>query len=140
MVVEISSDVLVLIRRAAAASPGVEICGLLIGEAGRIEAGLPCANVAEDPWRSFELDPAALLAAHRAARAGGPKIMGHYHSHPGGSPTPSVRDAEAAAADGAVWLIAAGGEVRAWRAVETGSIHGRFEPVEFRALQSTPSP
>ncbi|HVF93446.1 MAG TPA: Mov34/MPN/PAD-1 family protein [Sphingomonas sp.] len=132
MVLDISSSVLTHIRAAAAAAPQQEVCGLLLGTEGRIDAAQSCNNVAADPARRFELDPAALIAAHRAARAGGAAIVGHYHSHPSGLPVPSGYDADAASADGAVWLIVAGGEVNAWRAVEAGAVHGRFEAVELR--------
>jgi proteasome lid subunit RPN8/RPN11 len=128
--------VLAHVRRAATGAAGLEVCGLLFGDDRRIEAAQACANVAEDPRRSFEIDPARLLAAHRAARTGGAKIVGHYHSHPSGSATPSARDAAAAAGDGAIWLIVAGTDVRAWRAVEGGSVHGNFEPVAYRGVSS----
>jgi proteasome lid subunit RPN8/RPN11 len=136
MTLDISSDVLAHVRRAATGAAGLEVCGLLFGDDRRIEAAQACANVAEDPRRSFEIDPARLLAAHRAARSGGAKIVGHYHSHPSGSATPSARDAAAAAGDGAIWLIVAGPDVRAWRAVEGGSVHGNFEPVAYRGVSS----
>ena len=132
MVLDISSTVVAHIRAAAAASPDQEVCGLLFGTGARVEAAQACRNVAAEPARRFELDPVALLAAHRAARAGGPSIVGHYHSHPSGSPSPSTWDADAAAADGAIWLIVAGGELRGWRAVEAGAIHRRFDPVTLR--------
>ena len=132
MVLDISSAVIAHIHAAADASPDLEICGLLFGTAARIETAQHCSNVAADPARRFELDPAALLAAHRAVRTGGAAIVGHYHSHPSGSPVPSTCDADAAAADGAIWLIAAGGELRGWRAVADGAIHGRFDPVTLR--------
>ena len=106
------------------ASPD-EICGLLLGDP--IEAR-SCANVHPEPARHFEIDPAALLRAHREARAGGAAVIGHYHSHPSGDPTPSRADAASAAPDGSVWLIVAGGTVRAWRAVDGGTVHGRFDP------------
>ncbi|MCI4589716.1 M67 family metallopeptidase [Sphingobium sp. BYY-5] len=91
-----------------------EVCGLLFGQAGRIDAFLPAANVAPDPARHFDLDPAALIAAHRAARAGGPQIVGHYHSHPSGIAVPSKTDAASAAPDGSLWLIVAAGGARLW--------------------------
>jgi hypothetical protein len=47
---------------------------------------------------------------------------------------PSPRDAASAAPDGMLWLIAAGGEVRAWRAVEDGPVEGRFEAVALGVL------
>ncbi|RZM10829.1 MAG: hypothetical protein EOP68_05345, partial [Sphingomonas sp.] len=71
--------------------------------------------------RSFEIDPVALFAAHRRARAGGQAVVGHYHSHPSGVPVPSARDAAQAMGDGALWLIIGGGEARLWRSVERGA-------------------
>ena len=110
------------------------MCGLLFGTADAIAAVQPCRNVAADPSRWFEIDPAALLAAHRAARIGGPAIVGWYHSHPNGLAMPSPRDAASAAPDGMLWLIAAGGALRAWRAVEDGPVEGRFEAVALGVL------
>ena len=129
MTVTISSDVLDFIRAAAAASPDAEVCGLLLGEGDRIESACPCVNVAAEPWHRFEIDPAALIAAHRAARGGGAGVIGHYHSHPTGLAEPSPRDAADAAPDGHIWLIAGGGQVTAWRAVAAGRRHGRFDPL-----------
>jgi len=126
MKVEISSAARDRIVAAAAASPEAEICGLLFGEPTRIVAVEGCRNVAADPARRFEIDPAALLAAHRRARAGGMRLIGCYHSHPTGTAAPSPRDAADAAPDGGIWLIAAGGRVTAWRAVVDGPVHGRF--------------
>ncbi|PVE59607.1 hypothetical protein DC429_04215 [Arthrobacter sp. TPD3018] len=132
--VTIASDLARQILRAAAASPEEEVCGLLFGTADAIEAVQPCRNVAADPSRWFEIDPAALLAAHRAARSGGPAIVGWYHSHPSGEAMPSPRDAASAAPDGMLWLIAAGGALRVWRAVEDGPVEGRFEAVALGVL------
>lgn len=112
----------------AAAASADEVCGLLLAGAHGVEARA-CRNVHPEPSRYFEIDPAALIAAHRAARSGGPAVIGHYHSHPSGSPRPSARDAAQAQPDGAIWLIVAGGEVRAWRAAADGAVHGRFDPV-----------
>ncbi|WP_242095575.1 Mov34/MPN/PAD-1 family protein [Sphingomonas sp. CROZ-RG-20F-R02-07] len=120
MGVTISSEVLATIRAAAAASPDAEVCGLLFGAPDQVEAAQPCANVAADPRRAFEIDPAALLAAYRRARQGGAMVIGHYHSHPSGQPVPSARDAAAAMGDGALWLIAAAGAIRAWRSDAPG--------------------
>jgi proteasome lid subunit RPN8/RPN11 len=131
MTVTIASACIGQILAEAAASPRVEICGLLFGQGDAITAALPCRNVAADPARWFEIDPAALVAAHRAARHGGPRIVGHYHSHPTGSAIPSPRDADSALPDGALWLIAADGVLRAWRAVVDGPIEGRFEAVDL---------
>jgi proteasome lid subunit RPN8/RPN11 len=82
--------------------------------------------VAEDPHRSFEVDPRALFAALRAERAGGAKLIGHYHSHPNGLATPSARDA-AAAEPGWLWMIVGGGEAGLWIAEEGAA----FRPVRL---------
>lgn len=128
-VVAMSSALAARLLAEAAASSDAEVCGLLLGTPGRIEAATACRNVAADPARRFEIDPAALLAAHRAARAGGAAVIGCHHSHPSGRPVPSARDGEDAAPDGSVWLIAAGGELLAWRAVADGRVAGRFDPL-----------
>lgn len=109
----------------------VEVCGLLLGDGACVLAIEPCRNVVADPACRFEIDPAALLAAHRQARGGGPAVIGCYHSHPGGRAEPSPRDAADAAPDGAIWLVAAGDRLTAWRAVADGPLHGRFEPLDL---------
>lgn len=121
----ISSDALATILAEAAAAPD-EVCGLLLGDPAAARA---CRNVHPDPAHHFEIDPAALLAAHRAARGGGAVVTGHYHSHPSGDPTPSATDAASAPPDGTIWLIVARGDARAWAAVRDGAVHDRFDPV-----------
>lgn len=118
--------------QAIAAADRAEVCGLLLGATGRIEAIAPAANVAPDPARHFELDPAALIAAHRAARAGRAQIIGHYHSHPSGVAMPSATDAACAAPDGSLWLIVAGGDARLWVAQGDGAGGVRFAPATLR--------
>ena len=132
MELRISSTILDRITAEAIASPDREICGLLLGTGEAIMEARSCRNVAADPAMRFEIDPAALLAAHRAARRGGPAVIGHYHSHPSGLAEPSPRDAADAAPDGSVWLIAAGRDVTGWVAVENGTLHGRFVPLRLR--------
>ena len=97
----------------AAAEPTREICGLLFGTAERIEGIESCTNVAARTEISFEIDPLALIAAHKRERAGGAKIIGCYHSHPNGVANPSERDSASAVA-GALWLIIAHEEVTFW--------------------------
>ena len=116
----ISSSLLTRLLTDAKNSPDAEVCGLLFGVEGRIDAVEACANVATAPGRAFEIEPAALFAAYRRARAGGPVVIGHYHSHPSGEPVPSGRDAAQAMGDGALWLILGAGEGRLWRSVAVG--------------------
>ncbi|HTN15180.1 MAG TPA: M67 family metallopeptidase [Sphingomonadaceae bacterium] len=103
-----------IVAEAARAAPE-EACGLLLGAEGRITEARPAANVAPDKVRHFEIDPAALIDAHRAERGGGAQLIGYYHSHPSGPAEPSATDREQAAGDGKVWAIAALGIVRFWR-------------------------
>lgn len=128
MRVTISSSLLDRIFAEAAASPEREICGLLLGREGGIEDVLSTRNVAADPARRFEVDPAALFAQARRERQGGAAMLGSYHSHPGGDAIPSACDA-AAAEPGRLWLIVAGRRAAAWRAVPGGAVHGAFDPV-----------
>ena len=116
MALEVTRDVIAtLLTRATAAAPA-ECCGLLLGRGERIDQALPATNIAPDPLRHFEIDPVALIAAHRAARSGaGPQVLGYYHSHPTGSAEPSATDRAMTSGDGRVWAIAAGGMVRWWR-------------------------
>ena len=110
-----------LLHEAEAASPE-EACGLLLGQKGRIERIVPALNVHPEPLRHFEIDPQALIDAHRAARAGGREVLGYYHSHPTGLAEPSAADCEAAAGDRRVWAIVAAGEVRIWRDGDDGFV------------------
>lgn len=107
----------------AASAPEREICGLLFGISGKlVTAAQSCANVAADPLRAFEIDPLALIAAHKAQRGGGATLIGWYHSHPNGRAEPSPCDSEAASEKGKLWLIIAQGNVRAWRASGAGTL------------------
>ncbi|MES2337568.1 MAG: M67 family metallopeptidase [Pseudomonadota bacterium] len=135
MTLEISRSVLAGIAAEAAASPRLEICGLLFGQGGRIDTHRPCRNVAARPQDSFEIDPATLIAALRAERNGGARIAGCYHSHPAGSAEPSIRDAEAATPNGWVWLIVGSHAAECYRAVGHGRLHGRFDPVAHLSVQ-----
>lgn len=131
MAVHISRVEWETIRARAVEGPGREICGLLLGQGGRIVEAREAANVADEPASRFEIDPAVLLAAHRESRSGGPAILGHYHSHPGGDVSPSACDADMASPDGALWLICApDGRMALWRAGHNG-LHGRFVAVEL---------
>jgi proteasome lid subunit RPN8/RPN11 len=108
-----------LLAEAAKTHPE-ECCGILLGTGTHIDRAAPAANVHPDPARHFEIDPQALIDAHRGARAGGPEVIGYYHSHPTGNAEPSATDRAQAAHDGSVWAIVAGGDVTFWRDDEGG--------------------
>ena len=107
-------------KAAATAAHPREACGLLLGEGGRITAARETANVHPNPATHFEIDPQALIDAHRAARAGGAQIVGYFHSHPRGPAQPSATDRASAAGDGRVWAIIAGDDIAFWRDGEEG--------------------
>lgn len=114
MQIEVTSGTIATLLKEAAEAAPLECCGLLLGRDGRVLEARTAANVAADPARHFEIDPAALFAAHRAARSGGLDLIGYYHSHPTGHPLPSATDCEHASGDGRAWAIIAGGEVTFW--------------------------
>ena len=106
-----------------------ECCGLLRGMDGRVVEVSLTENVAPDPSRNFEINPAALIAVYKDVRAGGAPLLGYFHSHPNGLEEPSATDVAQAAADDRFWLIIAGRTITAWRpAVMEGHVTG-FTPV-----------
>lgn len=115
-----SNDQQQLLRWAKAAGAH-ECCGLLRGSGNRIAAVELTRNVAADPTRHFELDPAALVAVHKDIRAGGLPLLGYFHSHPNGLAQPSEIDVAQASPDNLYWLIIANLLVTAWQPVVTGA-------------------
>jgi len=111
---------------AARAAHPAEACGLLLGEGKRIHTAAMAANVHPEPSRHFEIDPAALIAAHRAARSGGPQVLGYWHSHPNGLARPSDTDRAMASGDGRIWAIIANGAISLWVDAPNG-----FEPLSY---------
>ncbi len=101
----LTSGVADAIATAAKKAAPNEACGLLLGREAHIDEVRETANVAQDPSRHFEIDPVALIAAHKDARAGGRQIIGYFHSHPKGPALPSATDSAMAAPDGRVWAI-----------------------------------
>lgn len=104
----------VMLAAASVAAP-LEACGLLFGSADCIEVAVVARNVATAPRHRFDIDPAALAAAQRRGRAGAQRLIGCWHSHPGGSPLPSALDRAGVHDLGWLWLIVANGAVRAFR-------------------------
>lgn len=117
------------LEQAAAAAAPEECCGILMGFGKQITEIVPARNVHPNPRTHFEIDPQALIDAHRAARQSGPQVIGYYHSHPNGPALPSATDRAMAARDGRIWvIIGTGGELRLWRDGEGG-----FEPLSYSA-------
>jgi desampylase len=99
-----------------------EGCGLLLGRrhaaAAEILEARPERNVLASP-RHYEIDPAAVLAADRYARATGQQLLGAWHSHPGGPAAPSATDRAEAWPDWCYLIVSLADpgapELRAWR-------------------------
>jgi proteasome lid subunit RPN8/RPN11 len=121
----------VLVAEARSAHPQ-ECCGILLGEGTHITAIQSAVNVHPTPETHFEIDPQALVDAHRSARKGGPQVIGYYHSHPTGSAVPSATDRAMAAGDGRIWaIIGSDGEVAFWRDEAKG-----FEALSYSVSSS----
>lgn len=131
MALTISPSAHITMLAAARNAAPHEACGLLFGTASHIETAVPTANAAPDPACHFEVDPAALIAAHRAARDGsGPHVTGYFHSHPNGLARPSATDMASAARDGRVWVIVAEDAITCWHDGMDG-----FEPLSYSVVQ-----
>ena len=125
------------IEAAARAAYPEEACGLLVGlddpaGAANVTAVVESANVAaDDRTRRFEVDPAVRIRLERDLRNVPERLVGHYHSHPGGPAIPSAHDLERVFEPELIWLVIGLREgdiqdVRAWRPGTDGSA---FEPV-----------
>jgi proteasome lid subunit RPN8/RPN11 len=108
-----------------------ECCGLLVGDADRIDEAVPAANHAADPLRRYQIDPAAFFALAKRVRGTRQSVIGAYHSHPGSAAAPSRTDLAEAFAD--FYYVIAGPvaddlpvEIRAY-----GLIGGNFRPIRL---------
>jgi len=132
MEIVLTSEVHTALIAAARAAHPLEACGILLGKGRRITAARPARNVHASPRTHFEIDPQALIDAHRAARApGGCQVLGYYHSHPQGPAAPSATDRAEASGDGRIWAIIAGEDVRLWRDGGAG-----FAALSFTIIES----
>ncbi len=103
-------------RQAQIALPH-ECCGLIEGtrngEQAHAQTLHPTPNLAQSAGR-FEIDPAEQFRLLRQLRGTDRSLIGCYHSHPGGSARPSMRDIECAGEEDFLWLIAATAEIAAF--------------------------
>lgn len=131
-----TSQLAAIVGHALAAYPE-ECCGLLLGDGGlqdaRVGAVLPVENRHAQPRRGFELAVDAIACALAQERRGGRAVLGVYHSHPDGTPVPSVRDEREAWAGWSYLIVpvidGACGEPRCFRRDGTGAPLAE-EPIE----------
>ena len=120
MALEVSSNVLERLLAEAQNAHPRECCGVLLGKGPAISDIRLAANVHPQPETHFEIDPQALVDAHRTARQGGPQVLGYYHSHPNGLDRPSHTDEAMITGQGLIWAIIAAGRVTFWREGDAG--------------------
>ena len=125
-----ATHVVEAMQSAAFAAHPHEACGILLGERERISGCIATRNVHGDQETHFEIDPQALIDAHRAARQGGAQVVGYYHSHPVGPAEPSPTDRSMASGDGRIWAIVAEGGVKFWQDRPGGFVVVSHELVE----------
>ena len=111
-VLYLSEDLAAAVLRAATRAYPAECCGLIEGvdtHAGwQAVAMHEAANVADDPKKHFLIEPQIQFDLMRRVRGSERRILGCFHSHPGGTPEPSARDRAEAYEAGFVYLIAGG--------------------------------
>ncbi len=115
MAIEVTREVLDALRAAATRAQPFEACGILFGKGARITRFVEASNVHPEPMTHFEINPQALINAHREERSGGPKLLGYFHSHPKGQAKPSKTDQEMAPGDGKLWAIMGECEIAFWQ-------------------------
>ena len=96
-----------------------EACGLIGGVGGQAQRIIAAPNVAAEPTLHYEIEPAALVAGLMQLQAAGLELIGFYHSHPQGPPSPSQTDLALATYPDAAYVIVGlrGGEpeLAVWR-------------------------
>jgi len=106
-----------ILDAASAAFPN-ECCGLIEGfaKAGAWHAVAvhPARNLADNPANRFLIDPQVHFDLLRRLRGSERGIIGCFHSHPKGPPSPSDNDREMAIERNFVWLIASGEKANAF--------------------------
>jgi proteasome lid subunit RPN8/RPN11 len=124
-----------IIKHAESGYPN-EVCGVLIGQRGKITTFKECRNLNKERARDrYELDPASFKEADDWARSNGMEILGIYHSHPDHPSRPSEFDRERAWPNWAYIILSIHGgrykDGRAWILKDFGS---HFEEEEITLI------
>ncbi len=110
--------------------PAREVCGFVLGD-GRDWEVLALRNAADDPARSFRIDPGDVLAVLRRVERERLGLAALYHSHPSGGARLSHRDLADLTAEGGpllpgveLWVVGVeagkAGEIRVYRWIDGG--------------------
>ncbi len=92
-----------------------EACGLLGGQGGRVEKVYLTANATPSPVR-YSIKPEELVQAIVEIEERGWELLGIFHSHPAGPPTPSATDIAEAYYPDSAYVICAPDSGRRWQA------------------------
>ncbi|MGN6368419.1 MAG: Mov34/MPN/PAD-1 family protein [Phycisphaerae bacterium] len=118
--VSVSAEVRERVGKHALAGYPEEVCGILVGCAGRVLRVVEVQNGAglEQKRGEYVVDPRDILRVDRQARERGWEIVGYYHSHPDHRAVPSEVD-RALAWEGVLYVIVSvtkegAGEMRGW--------------------------
>ena len=83
-----------------------EACAMLIGQGDVVEDVIVADNIADDKQHFFEIDPRARIRTEKRCRETKQRIIGIFHSHPGGEAKPSQTDEKMVIERHFYWLIA----------------------------------
>ncbi len=105
-----------------------EACGIVFGRVDgnrlNVEGFAIVRNAAPDPSKAFFFEPDDWVRAWYDAERSGKRIVGIFHSHPGGTARPSATDTDQRPDWGAYWIIGlASGQdalMEAYRAEQAG--------------------
>lgn len=111
MTVQIPDPVIQQIESFARARFPEESCGLLVGrredDVIKVLSARESQNVAANPCLHFEVDPRLRLRLQRELRGQFLEVVGVFHSHPSGDPSPSKVDRMAIWEPDLLWIITA---------------------------------
>lgn len=143
LVLTIAQPLIAAMKASAQRAYPKECCGLIEGfvtSAGwQAVAAHETENMADDPRRHFLVDPSAQIALLKHVRGTSHRLIGCFHSHPGGAAEPSVTDRAAAketSEDGFLWLVLGGDPESGFTlgAYVFASASGAFSPVALSHL------
>jgi proteasome lid subunit RPN8/RPN11 len=129
--------VLLEARRSAGATPGTEICGLLVDTGGFLS--FVQTRNASPRVGSFVLSRPEVRRIVAAVKVLGQEIVGTFHSHPGREPVPGASDIRHAVDDSLMFIFdCIGREGQLWKV--KGGRPRRMAFGFVHAAQRTPNP
>ncbi len=108
-----------------------EACGLLGGRKGRVEQVYLTENAAHSPVR-YLVTPTQLIHVLIDIEERGWDLVGIFHSHPGGPPSPSATDIAEAYYPDSAYVICAPDAAGRWQAKAFEIREGRVREIRLR--------